>query len=78
MNKKIKTDSVDHLIDALLCLKTKEESYNFLEDLITELIIGPESTQSTSILQDYLQDHGLTKLAAREYLSNCPLRRPLV
>ena len=35
MNKKIKTDSVDHLIDALLCLKTKEESYNFLEDLCT-------------------------------------------
>ena len=35
MNKKIKTEAVDHLIDALLCLKTKEESYNFLEDVCT-------------------------------------------
>jgi len=35
MNKKIKTDTVDHLIDAILCLKTKEECYNFLEDLCT-------------------------------------------
>ena len=43
MNKKIKTDSVDHLIDALLCLKTKEESYNFLEDLCTINEIGRAS-----------------------------------
>ncbi len=46
-----------------------------LEDLITELIIGPESTQSTSILQDYLRDSGLHKLAGRVSLSSCPLRR---
>ena len=49
-----------------------------LEELIQEIINGPESTQSVSILQDYLQDNGLTKLAARVSLSNCPLRRPLV
>lgn len=47
-----------------------------LEDLITELIIGPESTQSTSILQDYLRDHGLHRLAGRVSSSSCPLRRP--
>lgn len=47
-----------------------------LEDLISEIIIGPESTQSTSILQDYLQDHGLVRLAERVSVSNCPLRRP--
>lgn len=35
MNKKIKTDAVDHLIDALLCLKTREEGYSLLEDLCT-------------------------------------------
>lgn len=46
-----------------------------LEDLITELIIGPESTQSPSILQDYLRDHGLYKLAEHVFLSKCPLRR---
>ena len=35
MNKKIKTDAVDQLFDAILCLKTKEECYNFFEDLCT-------------------------------------------
>ena len=30
MNKKIKTEDVDHLIDDLICLKTKKDSYNFL------------------------------------------------
>lgn len=35
MNKNIKTDAVDHLIDAILCLETKEEGYNFFEDLCT-------------------------------------------
>ena len=35
MNKKIRTDAVDHLFDAILCLKDKEECYNFFEDLCT-------------------------------------------
>lgn len=47
-----------------------------LEDLIAEIIIGPESTQSAWILQDYLRDHGLHELAEHVSLSNCPLRRP--
>ena len=46
-----------------------------IEDLIVELIIGPESTQSTAILQDYLRDHGLRTLSEHVSLSNCPLRR---
>ena len=46
-----------------------------LEDLITELIIGPDSTQSAAILQDYLRDNGLHTLAQRVCLSECPLRR---
>lgn len=45
-----------------------------LEDLIMEITIGPESTQSLAILQDYLSDHGLTALAGRVSLSDCPLR----
>ncbi|MCI8996245.1 MAG: DUF2971 domain-containing protein [Lachnospiraceae bacterium] len=49
-----------------------------LEDLISEIIIGPESTQSQSILQDYLRDNGLKGLAERVSLSSCPLRRPPV
>lgn len=35
MNKKIRTDAVDHLFNAIMCLKTKEECYNFFEDLCT-------------------------------------------
>ena len=35
MNKKIKTEAVDHLFDAVLCLETKEECYAFFEDLCT-------------------------------------------
>lgn len=55
MNKKIKTDSVDHLIDALLCLKTKEESYNFLEDLCTinELLSLSQRFEVATMLRDH-------------------------
>ncbi|MDE6883123.1 MAG: TrpR YerC/YecD [Lachnospiraceae bacterium] len=35
MNKKIKTDSVDQLFNAILCLQTREECYTFFEDLCT-------------------------------------------
>jgi len=45
-----------------------------IEDLITEIIVGPESTQSPPILRDYLNDMGLTRLARHISISNCPLR----
>ena len=35
MNEKIKTDAVDYLFEAILCLETKEECYNFFADLCT-------------------------------------------
>ena len=35
MNKKIKTDAVDHLFDAILTLKDPEECYKFFEDVCT-------------------------------------------
>lgn len=35
MNKKIKTEAVDSLFDAIMCLKTKDECYSFFEDLCT-------------------------------------------
>ena len=35
MNKKIKTDAVDHLFDAILTLKNPEECYKFFEDVST-------------------------------------------
>lgn len=35
MNKKIKTNAVDNLFDAVLQLQTREECYSFFEDLCT-------------------------------------------
>ena len=35
MNKKIKTEAVDHLFEAILTLRTPEECYIFFEDVCT-------------------------------------------
>ena len=35
MNKKIKTEAVDHLFQAILTLQTPEECYAFFEDVCT-------------------------------------------
>jgi len=35
MNKKVKSDAVDFLFDAILCLESREECYSFFEDLCT-------------------------------------------
>ena len=54
MNKKIKTASVEHLIDAILCLETKEESFNFFEDLCTvnELLSLSQRFEVATMLRD--------------------------
>lgn len=55
MNKKIKTESVDHLFEAVLCLKTKEECYNFFEDLCTvnELLSLSQRFEVATMLRDH-------------------------
>ena len=35
MSKKLKTEAVDHLFDAILCLQNREECYTFFEDVCT-------------------------------------------
>ncbi len=35
MNKKLKTEAVDHLFEAILTLKTPEDCYAFFEDVCT-------------------------------------------
>lgn len=35
MSKKIKTEEVDHLFDAILSLQNREECYRFFEDVCT-------------------------------------------
>lgn len=47
-----------------------------LSDLVGEIIIGPISSQSLPILQDYLADCGLNVLKDRISMSDCPLRKP--
>lgn len=45
-------------------------------ELIGEIIVGPTSSQSIPILQDYLVDCGLNALKDRISMSDCPLRKP--
>ncbi len=47
-----------------------------LSDLVGEIIIGPTSSQSIPILQDYLEDCGLSVLKDKVCMSDCPLRKP--
>ncbi len=47
-----------------------------MSELIGEIIIGPTSSQSLPILQDYLIDCGMNTLKDRISLSDCPLRKP--
>ena len=55
MNKKIQTDAVDHLFEAILCLKSKEECYDFFEDLCTvqELKALSQRIQVAKMLSDH-------------------------
>ena len=48
-----------------------------LSDLVGEIIIGPTSSQSLPILQDYLEDCGLNVLKDKIFMSDCPLRKPI-
>ena len=55
MNKKIRTDAVDHLFDAILTLQTKEECYHFLEDLCTvnELLSLSQLFEVAAMLREH-------------------------
>lgn len=54
MNQKIKTEAVDRLFDAVLCLNSREECYNFFEDLCTvnELLSLSQRFEVASMLKD--------------------------
>ena len=54
MNKKIKTQAVDNLFEAILSLKTKEECYSFFEDLCTvnELLSLSQRFEVASMLNN--------------------------
>lgn len=54
MNSKIKTEAVDKLFDAILCLETREECYSFFEDLCTvnELLSLSQRFDVATMLRD--------------------------
>lgn len=55
MNKKLKTETVDSLFDAILCLKSREECYIFFEDLCTvnELLSLSQRFEVASMLKNH-------------------------
>ena len=55
MNKKIKTEAVDRLFEAVLCLQSKEECYTFFEDLCTvnELLSLSQRFEVAAMLDDH-------------------------
>ena len=55
MNKKIRTDAVDYLFDAILNLQDKEECYTFFEDLCTvnELLSLSQRFEVASMLRNH-------------------------
>lgn len=55
MNKKLKTESVDFLFEAILQLKDKTECYNFFEDLCTvnELLSLSQRFEVAHMLKDH-------------------------
>lgn len=54
MSKKIRTEAVDHLFEAILCLKNKEECYTFFEDVCTinELLSLSQRFEVAKMLMD--------------------------
>lgn len=54
MNNKIHTEEVDHLFDAILTLKNKEECYQFFEDVCTvnELMSLSQRYEVAKMLRD--------------------------
>ena len=55
MSKKIHTEAVDHLFEAVLCLKNKEECYTFFEDICTinELLSLSQRFEVAKMLREH-------------------------
>ena len=54
MSKKLRTDAVDHLFDAILSLQNREECYTFFEDVCTvnELLSLSQRFEVAKMLSD--------------------------
>ena len=65
MNKKLKTQTVDTLFDAILCLKSREECYSFFEDLCTvnELLSLAQRFEVAALLKDRKTYHEISQIS---------------
>ena len=56
MSKKIRTEAVDQLFEAILCLKDKEECYTFFEDVCTinELLSLSQRFEVAKMLRNFI------------------------
>lgn len=54
MSKKLRTEAVDQLFDAILCLENREECYTFFEDVCTvnELLSLSQRFEVAGMLRD--------------------------
>ena len=54
MSKKLRTEAVDHLFDAILSLENREECYTFFEDVCTvnELLSLSQRFEVANMLSD--------------------------
>ena len=54
MNKNLRSEAVDHLFDAILCLENREECYTFFEDVCTvnELLAISQRFEVAKMLRD--------------------------
>ena len=61
MSKKLRTEAVDHLFDAILSLQNKEECYTFFEDVCTvnELLSLSQRFEVAKMLR-WTREHTLT------------------
>ena len=71
MNKKIKTESLDFLFDAILCLKDRQECQLFFQDICTvnELLSLSQRFEVAAMLRErrtYLE------IAEKTGASHCP------
>ena len=55
MSKNLKTEAVDHLFDAILCLKDRAECYTFFEDVCTinELLSLSQRFEVAKMLREH-------------------------
>ena len=59
MSKKIRTEAVDYLFDAILSLQDKEECYTFFEDICTinELLSLEDKSEAMKVLENTVEMH---------------------